>query len=161
MTRIQKRMATTTALALLATAALTSGATASYDPDPLPVPGIGQAQGVLGDGPRVEVAAPGGRLGAGRSVEVEVLCTTSTEAGCSGMLELAEAGGRRLATARLALPEAQSEASRLQLPAPAARRARQRGGLPLVARACVTDTLGRSDCSATNLRVRALRDQAH
>ena len=114
-------------------------------PDHVPdLPGVGDPRGVAGPGP--ELAIHGGRehLARGRVAWIEVGCTTSTDAGCSGELVLENSRGRQIASAPFELAEGQASSVRFVVPPPLARRAGRPGGLRLTGAASATDSLGRA-----------------
>lgn len=117
------------------------------------VPGIGNAHGIGGPGPQVEVFGGRSGLREGTTAWVEVRCTTSTGTGCSGTLELL-AGNTRVASTQFELVEGQSQGVHARLARDARRKARRRSGLELLARACATDSLSRSDCGEDSVTVR-------
>jgi hypothetical protein len=121
----------------------------------LEIPGVGNASGVDGPAPQVEVF--GGRSGVrqGGTTWVEVRCTTSTAAGCSGKLEFKTGGGTAAATVPFELSERQSTGIHARLSRAARRRVSQPLGLKLVARACAVDSVGRTACDSAPLTVRS------
>ena len=147
------------ATALVAGAAWAPGGSAHFEsPQILPdVPGVGNPEGMFGPGPHVSVYGGPVRLRPERTIQVELRCTSSTEAGCRGALELADRAGRHLASADLDLYEGQAEGVLLELPAGAKRRAARPKGWKLRALASVTDSLGRSATDAAGVTVRVRR----
>jgi hypothetical protein len=142
-------------VAALATVAGVSSAQAHYDgPDYTPnAPVVGDTGGLAGPGPQINVYGGAVRLRGGNTVEVGVECVTSTEMGCSGSLQLADAGGRRVASTDVELAEGQGEGVFLELPAAAKRRAARKTGWHLTATATGVDNLGRSATDTAAVRV--------
>lgn len=145
------------AIAIAIAAIGASGASAFPGTISPQVPGVGNATGIDGPGPEVEVF--GGRSGIGeRGVTwVEVRCTTSTGRGCSGTLTLLTGGGLRVGSTAFELAERQSEGVHIRLVRKARTRASRRSGLKLAAQACATDSLGRSACDSAGLTLRSRR----
>ncbi|HEX2129012.1 MAG TPA: hypothetical protein VHF58_07325 [Solirubrobacterales bacterium] len=141
----------------MAIAALGASNASAFDGALSPqIPGIGNASGMDGPPPQVEVH--GGRSGVSRSGStwVEVSCTTSTGTGCAGTLELA-AGGNVVGFAPFELAERQSQGVHTRLSRLARRKAGRRTGVKLVAHACAADSLGRTACDTATLTVRSAR----
>lgn len=140
------RIAWQSAVAALVGAAVFAQAAASKPPpDPVPdVPGIGDPRGIIGAPP--EVAISGGReyVNRRRVAWIEVECTTSTKAGCSGVLKLEDLSGRTRGSAKRELPEADAASFRVALPRKIVKRARRSAGTRVVAVAEATDSLGRT-----------------
>lgn len=120
------------------------------------IPGIGNASGLAGPGPQVEVFGGRSWLRPRGTAGVEVRCTTSTATGCSGTLELI-AGRTPVALVPFELAERQSEGIHSRLSRVARRKASQPTGLKLLARACAADSLNRSACDSAAVTVRPSR----
>jgi hypothetical protein len=118
------------------------------------IPGIGNASGI--DGPPPELQVHGGRSGVGErgTTWVELSCATSTGLGCSGTLELTR-GGNPVASSPFELAERQSQGVHARLSRVARRQAGRATGLRLVAHACAADSLGRTACDSATLTIRS------
>jgi hypothetical protein len=121
------------------------------------IPGIGDASGLDGPGPQVEVFGGRSGLTRGGKVWVEVRCTTSTKTGCAGTVELLRGGTASVARAPFVLAETQSEGVYARLSRTARRRAARATGLTLLAKACAADSMRRVACDSAELSLHARR----
>lgn len=155
MKRIAQWLAVT---ALVGTAAFAQAAAGKPPRDPVPnLPGIGDPRGIVGASPEVAVSGGHEFVTRRRLAWIEVGCSTSTEMGCSGVLELRSPIGRSIGSARREIPESEESSFPIILPRAVARRASRRAGIKVIAVAEATDSLGRAAGDSARIRLVARR----